>query len=381
MQFKPAHSTARTLAVLHPAFALTGVLQAVGGPLLPSIASTFHLSDSQSGLLFSLYFAGTALGVFFCRENYARAITLGYVAMAACCIAVSLATRPMLPPIFLLLGISVGVPMSGVSLYVGRSFPEKRAPMLTFLNFSWSAGALVAPLLAAPVLIHHTYRLAYVLLAFVALAAAAFCALFVRDAQEAPLQPAITQRISRVRLVFVFALAAFLQVGIENTAAAWLSTYSLRTTGEGVVLAAASTSLYWMGFLGSRGLSSLLLLRVAPARIFRAAVVVALAAALLLAAASSPLARGVAMLLLGISLAPIYPLVIAGFFARAHHTSQSRWVLATAGFGGSVLPWLAGWISTHTGSLRMGILTIPAALAVMILVLPALSAPRAVAEN
>jgi MFS transporter, FHS family, glucose/mannose:H+ symporter len=382
MQSRPESSVGRTLAVLHPAFALTGVLQAIGGPLLPSIAAKFHLSDSQSGLLFFLYFAGTALGVFFCRENYARAITLGYVAMAACCIGVAVATRPLLPPVFLLLGISVGIPMSGVSLYVGRAFVEKRAPMLTFLNFSWSAGALVAPLLAAPILVHHTYRFAYVLLAFVAGAAAICCALFVRDAYEAPRKVTQTQRLASVRLILVFALAAFLQVGIENTAATWLSTYSLRATGASVVLAAASTSLYWGGFLASRGLSSLLLLRTAPVYVFRAAVAVALAAAVLLAAASSPAIRSLAMLLLGIALAPIYPLVIAGFFARAHHTSQSRWVLATAGFGGSVLPWLAGWISTHTGSLRMGILTIPVALAIMVLVLPSISAsPTAASEN
>jgi fucose permease len=274
------------------------------------------------------------------------------------------------------LGISVGIPMSGVSLYVGRAFSEKRAAMLTFFNFSWSAGALAAPLLAAPILVHHTYRFAYVLLAFVAMLAAVCCALFVRDAHEAPRQLTPKQRVAGVRLIAIFALAAFLQVGIENTAATWLSTYSLRTTAAGVVLAAASTSLYWAGFLASRGLSSLLLLRAAPVYVFRAAVAVALAAAVLLAAATSPAIRSVAMLLLGIALAPIYPLVIAGFFARAHHTSQSRWVLATAGFGGSVLPWLAGWISTHTGSLRMGILTIPAALAVMVLVLPSISAPH-----
>jgi fucose permease len=51
-------------------------------------------------------------------------------------------------------------------------------------------------------------------------------------------------------------------------------------------------------------------------------------------------------------------------------------VLATAGFGGSVLPWLAGWISTHSGSLRVGILTIPAAMLLMIFVLPAMGAAR-----
>jgi len=168
----------------------------------------------------------------------------------------------------------------------------------------------------------------------------------------------------------VFAIAAFLQVGVENTTVTWLPTYLLRMAGSGAVLAAASSSLYWVGFLSSRGFSSLLLMRVRPAIVFRIGIVAAIIAAMLLMIASSFALRGVAMVLLGASLAPIYPLVIAGSFAKVRHTSDTRWVLATAGFGGSVLPWIAGWISAQTGSLRMGMLVIPAALLLMVLIQP-----------
>jgi len=34
------------------------------------------------------------------------------------------------------------------------------------------------------------------------------------------------------------------------------------------------------------------------------------------------------------------------------------------------LPWIAGWISAQTGSLRMGMLVIPAALLLMVLIQP-----------
>jgi fucose permease len=113
-----------------------------------------------------------------------------------------------------------------------------------------------------------------------------------------------------------------------------------------------------------------------PMRVFRSAIVVALIAATLLVIAPAVAVHSVAMFLLGAALAPIYPLVIAGSFARFRRTSDSRWVLATAGFGGSVLPWLAGSISAHTGSLRMGMLTIPGALLLMIFLLPALRGNR-----
>ncbi len=366
----------RTLAVLHPVFALTGVLHAVGGALLPSLALTFNLRDSDSGLLFLLYFAGTSMGAVFCRGNYARAIALGFAAMMVCCLGVTVATRPMLPLVFLLLGISVGVPMSGVSMYVGRAFPERCAPLLTFLNFSWSAGALAAPLLAARILMHHGFRTAYMLFALASAVAAVACTLVLKETREPVRVIAAGSGFAALRLVIVFAFAAFLQVGIENTVAAWLPTYTMRMAGEGVVLAAASSSLYWIGFLSSRGFSSLLLLRANPVRVFRIAILVALGAAVLLAVVPSVNQRSAAMFVLGASLAPIYPLVLAGFFARARHSADTRWVLATAGFGGSVLPWLAGAISSHTGSLRLGMYTIPGALLLMVFVLPALRDPR-----
>ncbi len=369
MQLGLRSSKRQTLAVLHPVFALTAVAHTVGGPLLPSVAAAFHFNDSQSGLLFFLYFAGTSLGALLCRANYVRTMTLGFVAMAVCCVGISVASWPILPVAFLFLGISVGVPMSAVSLFVGCTFQDRCAPLLTFLNFSWSVGALASPLIAARVLVHHSYRAAYVVLAVAALLAACACFLTLKDAPE-PAQSAMQpQSAPHLHLIAVFALAAFLQVGVENVSTAWLSTYSLRMSGGGAVFAAVSSSLYWGGFLASRAFSSILLLRTPPARIFRIAIAGALAAAMLLAVAPSVMARGFAMALMGAALAPIYPLVIAGFFTQTRRTSDTRWILATAGFGGSVLPWLAGWISACTGSLRMGILTIPAALLLMGLVL------------
>lgn len=362
----------RTLAVLHPVFALTGILHTVGGAILPSLAIQFHLTDSTSGLLFLLYFAGTSIGALLCRGSYARLMTIGFAAMVLTCTAVAFSTRPLLAPVFFLLGVSVGVPMSAVTLFTGRNFADRCAPLLTFLNFSWSVGALAAPLIAAHILMHHTYRAAYMVFAVASVIASIVCGLVLRDGPE----PAHLARDSDTPaaafyLVGIFAFAAFLQVGIENTVAAWLPTYALRMAASGIVLAAASSSFYWAGFLSSRGLSSLLLLRAAPVSVFRFAVALGFASSLLLVFAPSVPVRNAAMFLLGAVLAPTYPLVLAAFFARTRQTSDSRWILFIAGFGGSVVPWIAGSISTHTGSLRTAMLVIPAGLALMALILPA----------
>jgi MFS transporter, FHS family, glucose/mannose:H+ symporter len=366
--------SARVMVVLHPVFALTAVLHVVGGALLPSLSARYHLSDSDSGLLFLLYFAGTSIGALLCTRKYARTMLVGFVAMAGACLAVSVSPRVLLEPLFFMLGISVGVPMSAVTLYTGANFPDRCASILTFLNFSWSAGALAAPLIAARILVHHDYRAAYILFSVAAMVAAIACASTLRDGPE-PIHASNSQgATAALRLVLVFAFAAFLQVGIENTVAAWLPTYALRTENSGLVLAAASSSYYWAGFLLSRGLSSLLLLRAAPMRILKIGIASGIIAALLLVFAPDVALRSIAMFMLGASLAPAYPLVLSGFFARARQAADSRWILFTAGFGGSVLPWIAGFVSSHTGSLRTGMMAIPASLLLMALLIPALRA-------
>ncbi|HUN84936.1 MAG TPA: MFS transporter [Terracidiphilus sp.] len=376
MRSETEKSSSRAMAVLHPAFALTGVMHAIGGPLMPSLATAFHLNDNQAGVLFLLYFGGTSLGALLCRGNYARNMAFGFLGAALCCLAVAAASRPILPALFLLLGVGVGVPMSAVSLYTGRNFAARCAPVLTVLNFSWSVGAFAAPLLAAQVLLHYGFRTAYVILAVIAATAALACGLLLKDSPEQARPVIEVRKGANIRLIVVFAVAAFLQVGVENTSAAWLSTYSLRMVGGGVAIAAAASSFYWAGFLSSRGIASLVLLRVRPMSVFRVAVVVALVAGIFLAKVSSVAGRDMAMLALGAALAPVYPLVIAASLVSTRQTSDSRWVLATAGFGGSVLPWSAGWISNHAGSMRAGILVIPAALLLMALLVVAMGSGR-----
>jgi fucose permease len=367
----------RSLAVLHPVFALTGICHSIGGPLLPSLASAFHLNDSQAGLLLFCYFGGTSLGALLCGPRHARTLTLGFLALTVAALAVAAANRDFVYPVFLLFGICVGVPMTAVSMHAGHTFGARSAAPLTFLNFSWSAGALLAPLLAARLLVHHTFRFAYVILACAALVAAIACLLQLEDAPQ-PEAAAVTRRsrMLNVRFIALFALLTFLEVGVENTTASWLATYVLRTADSGAAWAAAASSFYWCGFLVSRGLSALLLLRVEPERVLRAAVLVGVIGGVGLLAVSGTSGHAIAMAVLGAALAPVFPLLLARFFAEARDSSDSRWVLALCGFGGSVLPWLAGSISAHTGSLRLGLMVIPAALLAILCTLPLIRSGR-----
>lgn len=358
--------------VLHSVFTLTGIAHIVGGAVMPSIAATFHLSDRQSGTLFLLYFGGSALGALLCRGNYVRDMWMGFAAMSVFGVGVGLSSATLLPAAFLLFGVSVGMAMSAVSLFVGRNIAAKRASVLTLLNFSWSCGALLSPLLAGWLLQSHTYRAVYFTIAAVSLPSALVCALTLRDHSESEVSGTPYESRTALGLILLFAFAAFMQVGIENTSTAWLTTFTMREAGNGIVMAAYATSLYWAGFLISRAAASVLLLKAKSDNVLVVCVAAALLGAVLLVAASTVVVRSAAMLILGASLAPIYPLILNGFFARARRTGDSRWILATAGFGGSILPWFAGMLSTQSGSLRVGMMLIPAALLALAVALPAM---------
>lgn len=364
---------ARSLAFLHPAFLLTGILHASGGPLLPSLAAAFALNDNQSGLIFLMYFAGTSLGAVLCTGHYARLMIAGFAVVMVCCGAVVVAPWPLQLLVFAALGIGVGLPMSAVSLFVGRHLSGRSASTLVLLNFTWSVGALIAPLMAARVLTHHSFRLAYAGLAIVSFLAAAACWFGLRDEPDSSVHEMRSGTFSSLRTLTVFATAAFLQVGIENTAAAWLTTYILRTTSSTAALAASLSAFYWSGYLVSRAASSFILLRVEPSHVLRVAVPTAFVAAIFLYVLPSQPLSGIVMFLLGAACAPIYPLIVAGSFSRGRPISETRWVLAAAGVGGSVIPWLTGWISAQSNSIRNGILTLPAALVFLLLLLPSLS--------
>ena len=304
---------------------------------------TFHLTDSQSGLLFFLYFAGSSLGALLCRRSYARSMAIGFVAAAASAQPLPSALAIVVAA-FLLLGISVGIPMSAVSLLAGRNFAELcAAPHLSQLQLECrrSPGAAVRGWL----LLHHSYRFAYAFSPRRRPRCRACCLLAPRWSGTAP-DKRRDKSTGLPSEIVAFAVAAFLQVGVENTAAAWLPTYALRTSATMPRLCGHHLLALLDRIPPARGASAFILFASDPhtpcaplLRSPRGRIATVLAPA-------NPV-RGFAMFLLGVGLAPIYPLVVAGILARAQHTSDARWVLASAGFGGSVLPWLAGTISAH----------------------------------
>lgn len=366
----------RRLLVLYPVFALTCVADAITGPMLPSLSRAFNLTDIQSGNLLFLVFAGMATGALLCRGYYTQILRFGLLALVLECFGFIWITRTFLFPFSFLFGVSVGAPMTAVSLFVGLNFPARRAATLTLLNLMWSLGAMLAPLLAARILAVSSWPTVYGVLAGAALLALLAVQFTVRDSGESEsLLPGIAGW-GNLRLIGLFATFFFLEVGIESMYGAWISTYMLRSARTSISLAAAATSIYWMGYLTSRGISPFILLRTRPRHVLYAALLAAFGSALTLVIVRPPLLQVAAILVLGAALAPVFPLTLATFFDRARQSSDTRFILALSGFGGSFFPWTVGWLSACTGSLRTALAIGPVTMLAMFAVLPLLIGSR-----
>ena len=73
--------------------------------------------------------------------------------LAAGAIAIFLLQQRSLPA-FGVFGLGLGLAMTSTSMLTGRRYPKRMGAALAFLNFSWSAGSVACPLLAAQFLRH-----------------------------------------------------------------------------------------------------------------------------------------------------------------------------------------------------------------------------------
>jgi fucose permease len=181
-------------------------------------------------------------------------------------------------------------------------------------------------------------------------------------------QRVVTPSESPTRTLAYFGLLAFLYVGIESATGNWMSTYATRVVAWDYARSNLATACFWSALLLGRTIAPLILLRLAEEKLFLLSVFGAAAGACWLVAAHGAWFLLLGAALTGLSLAPIFPLTLSLFMAKAGQPRNSGWVFAVAGFGGAVLSWLTGIVSTSAGSLRIGLL-VPAGAALLLLLM------------
>jgi MFS transporter, FHS family, glucose/mannose:H+ symporter len=351
---------------LHVAFAATGFGTTLLGCLLPALHSAWDLTDAQAGFLFACQFTGAALGALMVRKDLFRSIQQGYLVMVAGAVVLGTLHGYAAAVVFFFFGVGMGLAMTAINMIGGTVF-ERPGAALSLLNASWIVGAALSPEIATRWVRYERPMQIY----FVVAVAFAVIALILRRYRVNLLGDNIRRlRVSEGAtpwlLISGFSLLGFLYVGVEVSVSGWMMTFVHRLPIGGGLWAALITSCFWLALLCGRILAPAVLLQVSESRMLLAAMIVACCSVLSILLNHSPAAILVSAVIAGLALAPIFPLCASRVLALTHESPQTKWLFCVAGMGGSVLPWLTGRLSTHTGSLRDGLLVPVFALGIML---------------
>ena len=385
-------------AILHGCLLLAGSATALLGPILPLLSLRWHMSDQLSGLLLLAQFCGATTGGLTVSKRLRRSLTLGLASSAVGFFAFAAAPGMLVACTALFAaGWGVGQLIAGVNILAGHRYVAHRGSALALLNFSFSLGAMLSPLLAAsltsrfalrPLLTGFSACFVLVLIGFSMELHSRHSDPEQREGESAllegghlpsPEQASRTKSRLPSRIYLYFATLLFLYGGVETSLDGWLTTFAVRYGDRFLAIGQYTTLVLWASLTAGRALSSLLLLRIREASLQRAALVLTTACIAALARAHGALTIAILAAVLGLSLAPFFPSTFALLMAKAPSARQAGVILAMSGLGAAFLPSLMGVLSTHSGSLQTA-LVIPLTAAIALLAMSILP-PHSVPSN
>ncbi len=344
-------------------FIVCGMVTVLAGPLLPVLAARWELRDVQSGAFFGAQFAFSTVGAILAPWRLRRKLTIGYALIGAGVLLLYLAgvvtshTTGLSIGLaaFSLVGLGIGFSVTATNLLVGGATAAIRARQLSIVNLFWGSGAVFCPWIVAIAERAGHRRQLLLLMALAAMGIFAALTPMLRASEPASLNKQSAATVN-LRLLGFFAVFLFLYVGTENAVGGWITTYAHRFSSMTLEDATALASLYWLALLAGRGVGSLALSFLSERTVLFSGVLAALAALILLLAWRSSHSVLIAVAIAGVGLGPVFPIGISRMMGRGPDSHGTGWVFAVSASGGALLPWLTGFLSTRTGTLRIGFL-------------------------
>jgi fucose permease len=368
-RYKDASMRAPTTLLLllsYLAFVSLGLPDTVLGVAWPSLRERFGLSQAALGAVLganvSGYFlSGLVAGRLVVRLGVGRllAASSGLVALGL----VGYATAPrwsLFFPVGAVIGLGSGAIDAALNSHAARHFPARH---LNWLHACWGLGATVGPALMTAAIAHGPgYQAGYATLCAV-LGAMALAFLATRrswgadgadpvaaEAAGPAHDPGAWAALRRGRVWLQIAVF-FLYTGLESSAGQWCFTVMREGRGLGVEEAGSWTAGYWASLTAGRIVLGFVIDWSGPDRLLRVATAGAVAGAALFALGAG-LAGRLGLLLLGASLAPVYPTLMSRTPARLGHAATPHTVgfqVSAATLGAAVLPGAVGLLAARWG--------------------------------
>ena len=328
--FTGLDNTAPSLGLMYLGFVLTGLGTMLQGPILPLLARQWSLSDAQSGSLLLAQFCGAFVGGISMSSRIRRDLLVGFVAAALGVGGFALAPGLGVACAAIFVGgAGIGRVITALNIVAGRRFTANRGAAIMLLNFTWSFGALLSPLLAA--WLAPVFPLRSLLVGFAglfAVCAALQLAQTRGELAEARQVEALAAAGASRRTFLFFCGMMVLYGGLETCLSGWLTTFALRygggqAGGNKLERGELTLLLLLIGLTGGRAVASWLLLRMNEARLQRIGLGLSAVFTAALATAHSSAAIGGFAVLLGLSLSPVFPSMFSLFMGHGPTARQA----------------------------------------------------------
>jgi fucose permease len=264
-------------------------------------------------------------------------------------------------------GFGLGQIIASTNILIGRRYREHTGSALASVNFFWSLGAVACGLIAAAVL--PRFHLRGPLLSFAGLFLVTGLGGLLNPSRrtQAGGDDAVGDAIPLPAKTLVrFGVLLFLYGGLETCMTGWLTTYTLRFSDVRLMGGQSAIVLLWSALTAGRAVSSGALRVMREATLQRLGLALsAVFIAALLTTRHGPL-LSLYCVLLGLSLAPFFPATFGLLMRRRPTAREAGFILAVSGLGAALFPWLMGFVSTQSGSLRVA-MVVPMALALALL--------------
>lgn len=350
-------------------FLLAGLGTVLLGPLLPTVAHAWHLTDAQSGLLLLTKFVGAFLGGVSVPRRLGLGIFVGSL-LAFAGFAAFAMSHSLLPGCVALFisGVGLGQIIASTNILTGRRYRTHTGSALASLNFFWSLGAVITGVLVAAFV--PRYGLRDPLLYFAALYLLSGMGGLIRHTSSSgdAKDDAEPGRSLALNSVVFFALLLFLYGGLETCLTAWITTFTIRFSDLRLLGGQSGVVLLWASLTGGRALASIALRHVSELVVQRTGLVLASVVIALLSWAHNGWTLSACCILLGLGVAPFFPATFALLMRKEPPARTAGFILAVSGLGAALFPWMMGVLSTQTGSLRVA-MVVPWTLAVLLLLL------------
>lgn len=340
----------RPVPVYLASFVVIGVTMTFLGPALGEIRDRTGTSVSAAGSLF----AAMAIGGIVASLLAGRLVDRmpGHIVHAGCLlmIAAGMLVMPhlgsLLPAlvVFAVLGgASAAIDVVDNALLMWHKGADVGRSM-NLMHFSFGVGALAGPAIVAAglaVVSLATSVVAVVLAAWILVVPSPRRAAVAREEQG-----------DATRAVLIVASVFFLlYVGYEVTFAGWVFTYG-EATGLSGAAPTVLVTMFWVLFTGGRLLSAVVVGRVRPRTVMVSSLVLAVVAAVVLISGDGAAwAVWPGTMVLGLALAPQFPVMFAYLERRVHLTgSDTSLFIASAGVGGAVFPFATGAVFDAAGA-------------------------------